>query len=204
MLSQSKSPGPDFFRTGLWQKQDGAGLERFELLSTLTGWVLRGTILVMDGSEPAEARYQIHCDSSWRTKGAEISLYVRGRDKALNITTEKGFWYENGKPNESVSGCIDIDLAWSPSTNTLPIRRLNLAVGESSGVITAAWVVFPDLRLQPLDQEYKYVGNRRYSYTSHKGSFHAELLVDEDGLVVNYAPLWHRLDRAARPETQPG
>src|SRR5712664_99467 len=38
----------------------------------------------------------------------------------------------------------DIDLAVTPATNTLPIRRLNLEVGQSQEV-TAAWLKFPDL-----------------------------------------------------------
>jgi hypothetical protein len=36
-----------------------------------------------------------------------------------------------------VRGCDDIDLAVTPATNTLPIRRLNLQVGGSESVIAA-------------------------------------------------------------------
>jgi hypothetical protein len=42
----------------------------------------------------------------------------------------------NGAAVSAVEGCIDIDLKYSPSTNLLPIRRLNLAIGESAEVTT--------------------------------------------------------------------
>ena len=193
MHSHSKTDEPNFLRTGLWQRNDGRGLERFELRSSFTEWILRGTILVLEGSEPAEARYEIHCDNSWKTQSAQLSLSLGGAVKELSVTRKDGCWYENGQRNHRVSGSIDIDLAWSPSTNTLPIRRLQLSRGESSGSLRAAWVVFPELTLQPLEQEYRYMGDRRYWYASQQEAFHAELLVDEDGLVVTYGELWHRV-----------
>ena len=199
-----RSPGfaPELLRSLLWQREDRAGLERFELFSSRSGWLLRGTILVMEDAAPAEIKYQIACDSGWRTQSAEISLSIGGTYKELNLKTENGAWYENGSLNQTVSGAIDIDLAWSPSTNTLPIRRLKLRTGQRSGLLTAAWVVFPDLELRRLDQEYKYVGGQRYSYASHQGSFRAELLVDRDGLILSYPNLWHRVDRAQPFEAQ--
>lgn len=61
----------------------------------------------------------------------------------------------NSELAPAIQGCVDIDLGWTPSTNTLPIRRLQLGVGTSSGPITAAWVRFPELKLEPLPQEYR-------------------------------------------------
>ena len=49
------------------------------------------------------------------------------------------------------SGCIDLDLSFSPATNLLAIRRLALPVNEIAEV-RSAWLTFPDLDLEPLDQ----------------------------------------------------
>ena len=49
-------------------------------------------------------------------------------ERTLQIATESGRWYENGRENQTVKGAIDIDLGWSPSTNTLPIKRLKLEI----------------------------------------------------------------------------
>jgi hypothetical protein len=92
----------------------------------------------------------------------------------------------------AVAGCLDLDLAFTPATNILPLRRLGLAVGESREM-TAAWVRFPDLSVEPLAQRYTRLDERRVRYESRDGSFTAELEVDEIGLVVRYPPLWERV-----------
>jgi len=92
----------------------------------------------------------------------------------------------------SVAGCLDVDLAFTPATNILPLRRLGLAVGESREMI-AAWVRFPDLSIEPLAQRYTRLDERRVRYESRGGAFTAELEVDELGLVVRYPPLWERV-----------
>jgi uncharacterized protein len=95
-----------------------------------------------------------------------------------------------------VAGCLDVDLAFTPATNLLPMRRLGLAAGES-GDLTAAWVRFPDLDVQPLPQRYTRLAERRWRYQSRGGAFTAELEVDDLGLVVRYPPLWERAATAA-------
>jgi len=91
-----------------------------------------------------------------------------------------------------VAGCLDVDLAFTPATNILPLRRLALAVGESREV-TAAWIRFPDLSVEPLPQRYTRRDDRLVRYESRGGAFTAELEVDELGLVVRYPPLWERV-----------
>jgi hypothetical protein len=189
------SENAELIRTGFWKSVRGTGLERFELLQTPYEWKLKGTILEFAKHGPAEARYEVVCDAGWRTKSAEILLRDDGIENTVRIIAKDGLWYENGQPNESVAGCIDIDLGWSPSTNTLPIRRLRLDVGQSSGNITAAWVSFPDLQLRPLPQEYLRISDCRYRYSSRGGAFVAEISVDEDGLVVDYEGFWQRVSR---------
>ena len=179
-------------QTGLWRWLKSTGLERFELVRIPQEWMLRGTILVSEISGPAEARYEVVCDDAWNTKRAQVSLRDGTDERVLRVTVEDRKWYVNGHENDSVKECTDIDLEWSPSTNTLPIRRLHLVVGEKSGPVLAAWVRFPSLTLQPLLQEYERISDRIYRYKSRGGKFVAEIAVDEDGLVVTYEGLWQR------------
>ena len=65
-----------------------------------------------------------------------------------------------------------MDLGCSPSTNTLPIRRLGLAVGTSK-TIQAAWITFPELRVQKAAQTYTRLDEVTYRYAS--GTFVGEL-----------------------------
>lgn len=168
-------------------------MERFELLRYGEEWLFRGTILTQSKEAAVEARYDLACDHSFRTRRAGISLRTPAGEQKLEISVDNGRWYANGREAPSVSGAIDIDLGWSPSTNTLPIRRLHLAPGQSSGEIVAAWVRFPELTLEPLPQEYLRISDSRYRYSSRGGSFTAELLVDCNGLVIDYNGFWQRV-----------
>ena len=186
---------PRLIQAGLWQWIKGVGLERFELLRKQHEWMLRGTIIVLAEGGPAEAKYEVVCDESWLTRSADISLRNGSGDRVLRVEVQSGRWRESGLVNERVAGCTDIDLEWSPSTNTIPIRRLSLSVGEKSGLVTAAWVRFPDLTLQPLPQEYERISERCYRYTSPVDAFVTEIAVDEEGLAINYEGFWQRPSR---------
>jgi uncharacterized protein len=203
-VRENMTAGGELIRAGLWRWTKGVGLERFELLRIAEEWVMRGTILVLaevgpakpsarQMSRPAEARYEVVCGGSWQTKRAEVTVRDGAGERVARVALQDGRWYENGRANEVLRGCCDIDLEWSPSTNTLPIRRLGLAIGETSGAITAAWLRFPELILEPLAQEYHRVSERRYRYTSGGGVFTAGIVVDEDGLVLDYEGGWQRV-----------
>ena len=178
--------------TGLWQWLQGIGLERFEFTQDGDLWILRGTVLTLPNT-PAEARYEIVCDGQFFTRSAYIALRDARGERAVKVVRENGHWHQNGAEVEGLDNAIDIDLGWSPSTNTLPIRRLALRVGASSGELTAAWVRFPDLILEPLRQEYHRLEERVYQYSSRSGAFQAKLLVDEHGIVEDYEGFWKRL-----------
>ena len=62
-------------------------------------------------------------------------------------------------------GSLDVDLGMTPSTNTSVIRRLGLAV-DRSAELTAAWVRFPGLTVEPLRQRYTRVATHGYLYES--------------------------------------
>ncbi len=183
---------PQTIATGFWRWLQGTGLERFEFLRTPDEWLFRGTILTLADDIATEARYEITCDHAFRTQRANVSVRDETGDRSLQIEAQDNRWFENGTENQTVAGAIDIDLGWSPSTNTLPIRRLGLNVGQTSGEFIAAWVRFPELTLQPLPQEYLRLGDRKYRYSSRGGTFVAELLVDEHDLVLNYQGFWQR------------
>ena len=100
-------------------------------------------------------------------------------------------WRSTGQELREIQGCDDVDLAVTPATNTLAIRRLNLQVGSSASII-AAWIKFSDLTVQPLSQRYTRVAQNTYRYESNTG-FSAEIVVDDLGLVTAYPGGWERI-----------
>ena len=125
--------------------------------------------------------------------GATTGVHVRDlrgfAQRTLTLARDaKGGWTRDGAAVKALKGCIDVDLGCSPSTNTLPIRRLRLAVGATK-TIQAAWVQFPSLEVVKAKQTYTRLDEFTYRYAS--GTFEAELVVDEDGVVAQYAE-WQR------------
>jgi uncharacterized protein len=153
---------------------------------------LEGTLAHRDDDRLTLVSYTVLTDTSWRTGEVHVRLTTQDAERSLMIEFDEdvGKIRVDLKDQPDLHGCIDADLEFSPCTNTLPIRRLDLAVGESADV-RAAWVRFPSLRVEPLDQTYARTGERTYRYRT--GRFEADLEVDEDGLVIDYPGIWRRV-----------
>lgn len=139
---------------------------------------------------PCRLDYSIVCDSQWQTRSAKVAGWVGDRLIELEVrVTDDQRWFLNKKEFPEVANCIDLDLNFSPSTNLLPIRRLNLATGQATEV-RAAWLSFPSFELEPLSQLYKRIDETTYRYESGGGSFVTELTVNAAGFVTTYPDLW--------------
>ncbi len=66
---------------------------------------------------------------------------------------------------------------------------MRLAVGALASV-RAAWLRFPAVTLESLDQTYERVSESRYRYESGSGSFVAMLETNAVGFVTLYPGLW--------------
>lgn len=180
-------------RSLLWTRRDQVSLEYFELREAPGDISLSGTILTSHAGKPLRALYTVHCNPGWATRSVRITLEHGQESKELALLVDdRGRWWSDGKELPDVAGCVDVDISLSPSTNTLPIRRLSLARGDASDVV-AAWIRFPDLGVQPLPQRYVRSGENLYRYASDGGAFTADIEVDDLGLVVRYPPSWERV-----------
>ena len=179
-------------RTVVWKRQDLPGHEACRLLPLDTGWQLAGVAVLAYEGQACRLDYLIDCDPQWVTQSAVVTGYVG--DQTISATVVRdgtGHWQLNERAVDGVAGCTDIDLNFSPSTNLLPIRRLNLAVGATAP-LRAAWLRFPSFALESLDQSYTRLASRRYRYESAGGRFVTEVTVDDEGLVIAYGDIWSR------------
>jgi hypothetical protein len=171
----------------LWQGLLAPSMERFVAARSENGFQLSGLILQAHEDAPYVVRYSIEVDDAWRTRAVQLDVEKDGQHRVALAADGAGNWSRDTERLAAFDGCLDVDLEWSPSTNTLPIRRLGLAVGEAK-VVTAAWVRLPSLEIQRLDQSYERLDDRRYRYRS--GRFTADLGVDADGIVLQYGVNW--------------
>ena len=186
-------------RDVVWQLVDGVGLEHCRFASHADGHVIAGMVVTTEDGRPITVEYAVHCDRFWHTREASISVaeggIVRGRTLRLSSDGDGSWWNEGDSERTAipqVRGCIDVDLAFTPAINTLPIRRHDMAIGASIEV-TAAWVQFPSLEIAVLNQRYTRLSKALYRYESPVHQFVAMLDVDELGLVRSYEGLWQRV-----------
>lgn len=181
-------------RTVVWQGISQPSLEQCRFWQTRNGEArLEGAAVLARAGEPFLVRYAVECTAAWQTRSVRIELERAAVTDVLTLRAdERQRWWLEEDRLPALDGCHGIDLGWTPATNTLPIRRLGLAVGEARDV-TAAWARFPDLAIQPLPQRYTRLADRRYRYESRGGGFVAEVEVDELGLVTSYPPGWERV-----------
>jgi hypothetical protein len=190
-------------RAAIWTPRDEAGTEVLSLIQQENTTVAAGLIVSRE-AVLFRADYTILYDSKWCTRGVGIFLLkdfnqaVDNSSRTLVIKADGlGHWTTGeGEPVPLLDGCLDVDISASAFTNTLPIRRLNLAVGESAELIVA-YIALPELTLRVDKQRYTFLERRElndvYRYEGLTTDFVADIVVDRDGLVVDYPGLFKRV-----------
>jgi len=174
----------------LWRRIDTPGHEACRVFSCKKEWHLAGTTVFAHDHQTCRLDYSVICDADWNTLSGRVSGWLGNKTIDIDIAVAADHsWKLNGVECPAVLGCTDLDLNFSPSTNLLPIRRLNLDIGQKAEV-KAAWLRFPSFELEPLPQVYRRLGESTFRYESAGGSFVADLEVDASGFVTNYPDLW--------------
>jgi hypothetical protein len=175
-----------------WRRLDQFGREEAAIEQTVGGWRLEGRLETEGPTGRAHLMYTIDCERDWRTRGSLVTGSVAGASIRFDFAADpEGHWTLNGAALPSVEGALDIDLGFSPATNLLPIRRLDLAVGQRAHV-RAVWLRFPELRVEALEQWYQREAARvfRYDALIDGERFQARLDTDDFGCILIYEGLW--------------
>jgi uncharacterized protein len=179
--------------TPTWNKdREALGLEHL----LLTERTADSVVLAFDEKHgPFRLTYRLTWDESWRLRDAELAVATERSTRSLHLQTDgKGRWrHADGRAIDELDGCEDIDIWPTPFTNSFPIRREPMAVGERRQ-FRMAWIFAPALTVQPQPQAYTRLADRLYLFENLDGSgFRAELPVDEDGIVLDYPDLFRRV-----------
>jgi hypothetical protein len=159
--------------------------------------VLQGHTAAIERSTAWAVHYRVSVDHQWRTRRARVrSQTAIGSYEVVLEADGEGRWLVDGQRRAELDGCIDVDLESSVCTNTLPIHRLGLVVGEPTDV-PAAYVRASDVRVERLEQRYLWLGDTatgsQCEYEAPALEFRARLSYDHAGLVLNYPGLARRM-----------
>ena len=173
----------------VWRLDDYDSRDHAQLYELPDGARLSGMAVLTVESRPMSIDYRIEIDPAWRTLGATIEVRSgAGRARFIEAIADDGHWRFDGAIDPEFDGCLDIDLGWTPATNLMPIRRHDLAVGESVE-LDAAWLRFPDLTFVRSTQRYTRLDESTWRYES--GDFARDLAVNTHGFVTAYGDdLW--------------
>jgi hypothetical protein len=168
-------------------------MERCSFLEENNQKRLEGTVLTLMSTGPAEIRYVVICDMRWRTRRCKARIECAGAPRRIELEVDdQGSWTENGIRMDEFNGISDVDLGFSPSTNTLPVRRLALKIGQVARILVV-WLRFPELDIIRAEQVYTRMTGNAYRFETGAGDFSTSLEVDESGIITRYGDIWREL-----------
>ena len=168
-----------------WETWDGEHRESLTLRWENEAWTATNIL----GRERVE--YVLRLSPTWRVRQFLLFRDLDDPDLWLAIDAAHRWGEVNGSYRTELDGCADVDLACTPFTATIPIRRLDLAVGEGAEVdVIDVDVETLAATRQPV--RYERVAPQTYRRTALDRGDVREYEVDEFGLVVDEALRFRR------------
>jgi uncharacterized protein len=200
-------------------------VERFLLWRGLDGWRTEATHVELAGDrvraggtqlgvEPLPYRLDYELETFERFVTASLLVRASGEGWARSLELRhdgEGAWScelkaegevelpPAGGEMDALAGALDCDLAFSPLTNLMPVRRHALHERAGERDFLMAWVSVPDLAVNPSPQRYEHERTGpngsvvRFVDRGLFAGFVSELELDADGLVVVYPELARRV-----------
>jgi hypothetical protein len=184
-----------------WQGGDARALESARVLFG-SGLRALGRAVRAPMGEPAfTASYRLFVDDDGVMTRLSVTSATSERERNLTLNhTEDGYWLLDtgaGGSRAEFDGALDVDLEFSPLFNALPIRRLGLHRREGDRELPVVFVALPSLTVRLVTQRYhtKHTvdPDGRAVVVFSSGEFAAELVVDPDGMVLDYPGLASRI-----------
>jgi hypothetical protein len=165
-------PADGFVAT--WSSWDREHHEQLTLAWDNEGWTASGRV----GSH--DVQYVFRLSPLWQVRQFLLFRDLDQPDLWLG-TDGHGRWGEvNGAHRVDLDGGIDIALACTPFTHTMPIRRLDLAVGDDAPTVVLD-VDVDTLGVVPVAASYRRVSPTTYHITRADGSITVD--VDDHGVA---------------------
>jgi len=178
-------------KTIIWKGILYNSLEYFTLMKSGDGFEATSKIIGTYEDKMYAVDYGILIDSDWKLLQFEVEYEVNNiRGKIAGERVDMA-WKLNGAIDPRYSGIGFIDISLTPFTNTLPIRSLNLDVGQERE-IDVIYIDILERHILPLKQRYRKEGDGRFRYQNVPNDFEATISVDEVGLVIFYPLLFER------------
>jgi uncharacterized protein len=163
------------------------------------------------GADPVPYRldYRLDASDGFVTRQLELTASVEDGRRTLTLHHDgSGGWSAEAEGDielPDLSQARDIDIGFSPLTNSMPILRHGLhRQGEHDFVM--AWVEVPSLNVIAAKQRYEHLDGGEHGATVRfldgESDFTADLELDREGLLVFYPELARRVAAGERVDEQ--
>ncbi len=174
----------------IWERIDLPGHDACTIERADDGWQISGMAVWAEDGTVSRMSYRVTLAPDWATRSARVAGVSGGRDILLDLWRDaQGLWWSGSVQIVSVSGCLDVDLGFTPATNTNALRRMALELGAAVET-TAAWLDTSDWQIKPLTQHYRRMDDTHYRYRSPSHGYEATLTTDENSVITDYPELW--------------
>jgi hypothetical protein len=163
--------------TARWQRWDNDGDETLTLRWENEAWTATGDV----GFEAIT--YVLRLSPMWHVR--QFLLFRDLAEPDLWLGTDgSGRWGEmNGAHRQDIDGCLDLHLGCTPFTTSVPIRRLQLDIGDAAE-IPVATIDVETLGVVPARHRYERLSLRHWRHTDQHHVV-TEFDIDEFGLVCD-------------------
>jgi uncharacterized protein len=175
-----------------WERVDGVGHSLGRLERTPTGWRCHGIEVLAGPADPLSCWFRVELDEAWHTREVVAGAVAAAGERTLTLAADdRRRWTVDGTARPDLAGCLDVDVAATPLTNTFPIRRLGALAPGDEVTLSVAWVEVPELRVVRVEQTYRRLPDGWEYRDPEHGPF--RLTVDADGLAVSYEDFARRV-----------
>jgi len=177
-----------------------SGIEYYSLENCIVdsddGVIVNSTIVGFYNEQIYRVKYLIKLNKLWETHYCFVKSQFNNEIKKFEFEKDQNQWSLNRKYFDSFDGCTDVDIPLTPFTNSLPINRLKLSLGQEENID----IIYIDLfenSIKHVKQKYRRISSEVYKYENVPNDFEAEIRVDKEGFVIDYPQLFTRTYRVA-------
>ncbi|WP_158210825.1 putative glycolipid-binding domain-containing protein [Myroides phaeus] len=172
-----------------WIGEEHLSIEKCHIIEKEQSFHSRGEVVGNKNNQVYGLDYQIVVDEQWETRFFSINSYQGHKHYSVNAHKINNLWVIDDIERPEFNECLAIDIATTPYTNTLPINRLKLVIGESKE-LSVLYINPLEERIALVMQRYKRLSEDTYYYENLWNDFKATITVDEDGIVKDYSDMY--------------
>lgn len=180
-------------KLAVWRAELWTATECFLLKPTLDGMLAESYITGRSPEgTPFAVAYKMELTADWRMKHLSVFSLLDVHKRLRLVSDFAGHWFNGSREQQfALDGCEFVDIALTPFTNTLPIKRLALTAEPTP--VDTIFIDLPSFTVGKTQHFYSKRDEGVFYFQDVKAQTKAEITIDADGLVQEYTGLFKQV-----------